>query len=284
MNEKMTEAVNLVTTTVGRTPNEWIRAVLILVIAIPLLRLSANVLRRTLKKRYSAQAAMVGFHMVNYGGGILILLTVLAELGFKISTLLGAAGVAGVAIGFASQTSLSNLISGIFLIWERPFEIGDVINIDTVTGIVEEIDLLSAKIRKFDNTLVRIPNEDLIKTRLTNITRYPIRRFDIEIGVAYKEDVGKVMQVLRDIARNHPLCLDEPEPLILFKGFGQSSLDFLFGVWFSKTDFLALRNSIQQEIHQRFKEEGIEIPFPHLTVYTGSETAPFPVQVTNKDS
>jgi small-conductance mechanosensitive channel len=276
----MNDALTLLTTTVARTPEAWIRALVILIVASPLIRISANILRRTLKKRYSAQAAMVGFHLVNYGGGTILLLTVMAELGFKISTLLGAAGVLGVAIGFASQTSLSNLISGIFLIWERPFEIGDVINIGDVTGIVEEIDLLSAKIRKFDNTLVRIPNEDMIKTRLTNITRYPIRRFDINIGVAYREDVGKVMQVLRDIADKHPLCLDEPEPLILFLGFGESSLNFLFGVWFSKTDFLPLRNSIQQDIHERFKEEGIEIPVPHLTVYTGSETQPFPVKMT----
>lgn len=275
----MNEFLKNVVLFLQQAESDWIRALILLLVATPCVRISANLLRRTLKKRYSAQAAMVGFHLVNYGGGILILLTVFAELGFEMSTLLGAAGVMGIAIGFAAQTSLSNLISGIFLIWEHPFEIGDVINIEGITGVVEEIDLLSAKIRKFDNTLVRVPNEDLIKTRLTNITRYPIRRLDIDVGVAYKEDVGKVMEVLRDIAVNHPLCLDEPEPLILFKGFGESSLNFLFGVWFSKTDFLALRNSIQQEIHQRFKEEGIEIPFPHLTVYTGSETTPFPVKI-----
>ena len=275
----MNEFLKNVVLFLQQAESDWIRALILLLVATPCIRISANLLRRTLKKRYSAQAAMVGFHLVNYGGGILILLTVFAELGFEMSTLLGAAGVMGIAIGFAAQTSLSNLISGIFLIWEHPFEIGDVINIEGITGVVEEIDLLSAKIRKFDNTLVRVPNEDLIKTRLTNITRYPIRRLDIDVGVAYKEDVGKVMEVLRDIAVNHPLCLDEPEPLILFKGFGESSLNFLFGVWFSKTDFLALRNSIQQEIHQRFKEEGIEIPFPHLTVYTGSETMPFPVKI-----
>lgn len=275
------EVFQQVQSRVSDIPEDWLRALLLLLVATPLIRILATMLKRTLTKRYSAQAAMVGFHLVNYGGGIIILLTVLAELGFKISTLLGAAGVMGVAIGFAAQTSLSNLISGIFLIWEHPFEIGDVINIEGITGVVAEIDLLSAKIRKFDNTLVRVPNEDLIKTRLTNITRYPIRRMDIDIGVAYKEDVGKVMEVLRDIANRNSLCLDEPEPLILFKGFGNSSLDFLFGVWFSKTDFIALRNSIQHEIHQRFKEEGIEIPFPHLTVYTGSETDPFPVQIQN---
>lgn len=280
----MNEIFNLLNDLLLKVPGSWIRALLILVLVTPLVRLSAGVVKRTLKKRYSAQAAMVGFHVVNYGGGILVLLSVLAEFGFRVSTLLGAAGVMGLAIGFAAQTSLSNLISGIFLIWERPFEIGDVINIDTITGTVEEIDLLSTKIRKFDNTLVRIPNEDLIKSRLTNITRYPIRRFDIDIGVAYKEDVPNVIRVLKDIAQRNPWCLDEPEPLILFKGFGQSSLDFLFGVWFSKTDFVALRNSIQGEIHQRFKEEGIEIPFPHLTVYTGSETAPFPVTIKTERS
>lgn len=142
------------------------------------------------------------------------------------------------------------------------------------------IDLLSVKLRTVDNLFVRMPNETLIKAEVTTVTRFPIRRMDINIGVAYKEDVKKVIRILKEIADNNPNCLNEPEPLVLFKDFGASSLDFLLGLWFEKTKFLELKNSIMQEIKERFDQEGIEIPFPHLTVYAGSETPAFPVTIT----
>lgn len=270
----------------GWTPPDWIvsdsvRALVLVLIAWPLIHMGAKLLKQTLNKHVSSQAAMLGYQFVNYGGALLLVLTVLREFGFDISTLIGAAGIAGVAIGFAAQTSLSNLISGFFLIWEKPFGVDDVVKTSSTTGVVVAIDLLSTKIRTFDNTLVRIPNENLIKSEVTTITKYDIRRFDINLGVAYKEDVGRVIRVLKEVANANPFCLDEPEPLVLFLGFGDSALNFLFGVWFSKTDFLALRNSILREVHDRFRKEGIEIPFPHLSLYTGSATQPFPVEITN---
>ena len=258
---------------------EWVSAVLILIIGWPLVRLVAGILRKSLNKHSTPQASMLGYRFVLYGGSVILALTALDQFGVPLSTILGAAGIASVAIGFAAQTSLSNLISGIFLIWEKPFAVEDVIRSGDTTGVVVAIDLLSTKIRTFDNMLVRIPNETLIKNQTTNITRFQIRRFDINLGVAYKEDVGKVISILKEIANNNPNCLDEPEPLILFKGFGESALEFLFGVWFAKADFLNLRNSIQREIKERFDAEGIEIPFPHRTLYSGEATKPFPVRV-----
>jgi len=256
-----------------------IRAALLLFVALPLLRILANIVRRVLSKRFSEQAGMLGHISLFYVGTTIILLMVLRELGFKLTTLLGAAGIAGVAVGFASQTSLSNIISGIFLIWEKPFQIGDVLQVGSTTGAVQAIDLLSTKLRTFDNKYVRIPNETLIKSEVTNITRFPIRRLDIQLGVAYKEDIARIVEVLKEVADRNPNCLDEPEPIILFRGFGDSALEFLFGVWFAKEDFIELRNSIYREIKERFDQEGIEIPFPHRTLYTGSATDPFPVTI-----
>ncbi|OMH26268.1 mechanosensitive ion channel family protein [Motiliproteus sp. MSK22-1] len=203
----------------------------------------------------------------------------LRELGFKLSVLLGAAGVLTVAVGFASQTSASNIISGLFLLGERPFSVGDVIRVGSTTGEVLSIDLLSAKLRTFENLFVRIPNETLIKSEVTNLTRFPIRRLDLKIGIAYKEDIEKVTKVLKAVADANPLSLEEPEPIIIFTGFGSSSIDLQFSVWAVKEKFMDLRNSIQTEIKIAFDAEGIEIPFPHLTIYTGSATEPFPIQM-----
>ena len=218
---------------------------------------------------------------VFYGIFILMLFSALRELGFDLSVVLGAAGILSVAIGFASQTSASNLISGIFLMMERPFSIADVIRVGDTTGEVISIDLLSVKLRTFDNLFVRIPNESMIKTPVTTLTKFPIRRADLQIGIAYKEDIEQVQQILADVAEKNILCLDEPAPLFILLGFGSSSVDIQFSVWSKREKFLALKNTMYQQIKKAFDEQGIEIPFPHISIYSGEATKPMPVNLNN---
>ena len=172
-----------------------IRVILILAVGIPLLRYVVARIATAITKHGAPQTAFFVRTAIYYGGLAVMIAIVLNQLGFKLGALLGAAGVAGIAIGFAAQTTLSNLISGLFIIGERPFAVGDVILIGTTRGTVESIDLLSVKLRTFDNLLIRIPSETLLKQEVTNVTRYPIRRFDLTLGVAYKEDVYRVVEV-----------------------------------------------------------------------------------------
>jgi small-conductance mechanosensitive channel len=262
---------------------EWLvtalHVVLILVIGFFTVKLLSSVIVRLLKKRITPQTVMIIRKVIFYSGMVLIFISILHRLGVELTPILGAAGIAGIALGFASQTSISNLISGLFLISEKPFSVGDVIGIENTTGIILSIDLLSVKVKTFDNRYIRIPNEKLINTQLINITRFPIRRMDINISVAYREDIGRVRELLATIASENPYCLDEPPPLILFTHFGDSGLEFLFGLWFEKNNYIQLKNSIMDEIKNRFDREGIEIPFPHTTIYTGSATEPFPVRI-----
>lgn len=211
---------------------------------------------------------------------ILMSMSALRELGFDLSVILGAAGILSVAIGFASQTSASNLISGLFLMMERPFSIGDVIRVEQTTGEVISIDLLSVKIRTFDNLYVRVPNESMIKTQVTTLTRFPIRRADLLIGIAYKEDIEQVKTLLAQLADNNPLCLSEPIPLFILKGFGSSSVDIQFSVWAKKENFLILKNEMYQQIKEAFDNNGIEIPFPHISVYAGEASKPVAIKLT----
>ena len=208
----------------------------------------------------------------------------LKALGFDLGVLIGAAGIISVAIGFASQTSASNIISGLFLVSERPFSIGDMIRVGSTIGEVISIDLLSVKLRTFDNLFVRIPNETLIKSEVTTLTRFPIRRIDLAIGVAYKESIKHVRKVMERVADANPICLDEPKPTFIFKGFGDSSLDMQFSVWVKRENFSELKNAIYEEIKEAFDAEGIEIPFPHQSIYTGSVTEPFPIRVVTEEN
>jgi len=256
-----------------------LQAGLTLILGFAVARLAARGIGRALQKRVNAQQAMLAKRLSFYGVMSLVLISFLGQLGIDLSVLLGAAGILTIAIGFASQTSASNLVSGLFLMAEQPFVVDDWIQIDDVVGVVLGVDLLAVRIRLFDNTLVRIPNETIIKSRLTNLTRFPIRRADIKVGVAYKEDMERVQALLFEIADRNPLVLDDPRPQFFFDGYGDSALDLRLCVWTAKENITDVRNAIRMEIKGVFDREGIEIPFPHRTLYTGSVTEPFPVHV-----
>ena len=137
----------------------------------------------------------------------LFIFTALKQLGFDLGILLGAAGILSVAIGFASQTSAANIISGLFVVGERSVSVGDVIQVSTFTGEVLSIDWLSIKLRTFDNLYVRIPNEAFIKSEVTNLSKFPVRRVDLQVSIALREDIGHARSVLLQVAEDNVLCL-----------------------------------------------------------------------------
>ncbi|AXJ00361.1 Mechanosensitive ion channel [Cyclonatronum proteinivorum] len=254
-----------------------IRVSVLVFVGIPLLGLIRKWVRTFVSEKYSPHYAMLFSKIVFYVGFIMVVVLVLHEFGFSLGPLLGAAGILGIGISFASQTSLSNIISGFFLIGEKPFQVGDIVKVNDIVGVVMSIDTLSVKIRVFDNHLVRIPNETMLKSPVTNFTRFPIRRASIKVSVAYKEDLDRVRKVLTDIVDDNPYALQEPAAAIHFDSFNNSSVDLNLRVWSQKDDFISMLTSINLEIKKRFDAFGIEIPFPHVTVYTGDVTKPFPI-------
>ena len=258
-----------------------IKVILVLLFGLLLARL---VSRRLKFKKLHAQHGMILRRLISIAILTVAILWSLRQMGLELGVLLGAAGIFTVAIGFASQTSASNLISGIFLMGEKPFQIGDLIKVKDTSGYVLAIDFMSVKIRTFDNLLVRIPNETMLKSEVTNLSRFPIRRIDLQIGVAYKEDLERVRDLLFEIADKNPYSLEDPKPVFLFKGYGNSALEFQFSVWTSQEVFYQLRTKLYMEIKNIFDENDIEIPFPHLSLYTGSATEPLPIQLVTEDT
>ena len=265
------------------TVDKFIRIMFILVAGVGSIHLISYMVKRSLYKHLSRQSMMLVLRTIVYTGYIGLVLIVIRELNYDLTALFGAAGVVGIVIGIASQTSIGNIISGLFLVSEKSFELGDVVRIGDKTGTVYSIDLLSIKIKTYENLLIRIPNQTVISTELVNVTKFPIRRLEFQIGVAYKEDLRKVKALLENVARNNPLCLEEPEPVIIFKEFGSSSINITFGVWFEKANYLAVKNSVFIEIKEAFDREGIEIPFPHVSVYAGEASKPIAVKLQGED-
>lgn len=257
-------------------PGQLTRVSIVLLIVVGgllFLRILVFFVTRALRKNFTEQSVMLIRKIIFYIGTLILLMIVLGQLGLQLGALLGAAGIAGIALGFAAQTSVSNIISGMFLISERSFELGNVIKIGETIGMVLSIDLLSVKIRTFDNRYVRIPNENFIKTEFTNVTKFPIRRMDFMITVARDTDLVALEELLKGIARDQPLCLDEPEPLFLLQDFTTRGISLQFGIWFTRTALIDTKNAMMRALQKGFAEAGIS-PVVDWTV----DTHPFQLQ------
>jgi len=260
-----------------------IRIGIILIVGIIFITIITAAVKKLLPKKLSQQRKMLINRFVSYSAITMLFMVIVSELNINLAAIFGAAGVIGIIIGVASQTSIGNIVSGFFLVSEKSFEIGDLIRIGDKTGTVYSIDLLSIKIKTLDNLLLRIPNQTVISSEVINVTKFPIRRMDIDISVAYKEDLVRVMEVINGVVKRNPLCLDEPDPLITFKAFGDHGIQILLGVWFEKDNFLKVKNSLFIDIKSTFEAEGIEIPFPHVSIYSGQATKPFPFVEKGKE-
>ncbi len=239
------------------------KVLVILAGGLVLARVGSRAFARVLRRTWNVDQAELVRRVTFYFAAILVLSWALQELGFKLGVLLGAAGVASVAIGFASQTYLSNLISGFLLFGERPFKVGDVIEVEGEMGEVLAIDMISTKLRTFTNHYVRIPNEAMIKAKVTNLTRFPIRRLDLLIPVSYGESFERVRQILRGVAEANAHCLEEPAPLFMIRAFDESHAKVQFSVWCETSRWIAFQEALTVEIQRAFAENGVKFPYPH---------------------
>ena len=248
---------------------EILVAVILSLIGFLIARFISNAFIRTIGSRFNAHQSLVWRRGSFYFIFLIFVMASLKEAGFKLSVFLGAAGILTVALGFASQTSASNLISGLFLIGEGSFEIGDTVQMTlirghTIEGEVISIDLLSVKLLTQDNVYVRVPNEQLIRAPVYNLSKFPIRRIPITLAINFHEDIIKVREVLLDVANKYSLVLADPKPAVTVTAFRESSIELLFAIWCDHEIFLKVRDEIQERIRNGFLDNQIEIPVPKM--------------------
>jgi len=204
-------------------------------------------------------------------------LLALVMLGFEFRELAIIAGALGVGIGFGLQAIVNNFVCGLILLFERPIKVGDYIQLGEQWGEIKKIGLRSTIVRTFDNSEIVVPTSDLVSNQVTNWTLSDRKsRITIPVGVAYGSDVTLVMRTLLESVKDNPLVLKIPDPQVVFSGFGESSLDFRLMVWITDVDSrLRAQTEILQEIDRRFRELGIESPFPQrdLHLRTVAESA-----------
>jgi small-conductance mechanosensitive channel len=215
------------------------------------------------------------------------LVVIVQTAGVDLSSLTIVAGALGIGIGLGLQNITNNFISGIIILFERPIKVGDRIQVAGITGDVVRISARATTVVTNDNISIIIPNADFITNSVTNWSHSDRNvRIHVPVGVSYASDVDKVKKVLLDVATGHPGVLKEPAADVLFEEFGDSSLNFDLRVWSSEyiTHPYMLRSELNFSIRKKFKEEGIEVPFPQRDIHVRSGVLNAPPTESSSDA
>ena len=247
-----------------------IAAILIMIAAYIISRVTRVLFRKALQKAHF-QEVLIGLLIdsaYHYTIVILGLLMALSQLGVNVAAALAGVGVAGIAIGFAAQDSVANVISGILIFWDKPFVVGDWIRTEGHYGKVTNITLRTTRIRTPNNSYIVVPNKRIIDEVLENFSKHGEVRVDLSVGIAYKEDIQKARQALLQTVTDFNEILDHPAPDVVVDELGDSSVNLKLRVWVSSAD---QRQTVLFNLTEKAKhaldDAGIEIPFPHMQLF-----------------
>ena len=244
---------------------DWIRVLIALAvffigifISLLIRRIIYRVSIKIMPKDISSTLSKVIYYVLV----IIVVISTFGVLGVDLTGFIIAGGVLGIILGFALQSVTSNFVSGLFLFWERPLKIGDLVEIDGQIGRVVDISIISTKIVGLDGVLIRIPNEKVFQAIINNPSKTIARRIDFVVGISYRSDAEKAYNVIRDIVLKHPFVLVYPEPEIFVEELGDSSVNIRVRVWAPTSEWYNVRKELLWKIKKALDQAGIEIPYP----------------------
>lgn len=206
---------------------------------------------------------------------IFTLIAVLNRFGVETTSLIALLGAAGLAIGLALQGTLSNVAAGVMVLFFRPFKIGDAVQLDGKVYVIDALGFFICKAHLPDGPLVFIPNSKIWGQTIINlsVTDKDIRRIDESYGIAYGDNIDTALAILNQIALDEPRILKDPAPLIKVDSLGDSSVNILFRVWTSRTDWWATKLDLIQRCKEKLEQGGCSIPFPQREIHVIQEAA-----------
>ncbi|MEM7442442.1 MAG: mechanosensitive ion channel domain-containing protein [Pseudomonadota bacterium] len=233
----------------------------------------AGWLYRRIKRRMLASPnfdntmAPVAAAVVRYAILVFVLVAVLAQFGVQTTSLIAALGAAGLAIGLALQGTLSNIASGVMLLFLKPVNAGDYIDASGISGTVDEIGLFATKLRTFDGVYLFAPNNKIWNAEILNYSRLPTRRMDVSVGVAYSDDVDGAMKVLSGILSGDDRVLGDPEPQVMVTELADSAVVLNMRCWSKREDYWSLLFDLNRAALVELEAAGYSIPFPQRDVH-----------------
>ncbi len=245
-------------------------AFIVLLLFWIVLRITQPALRAALRRAHFVDGLIKLLVDGLFRGTVLLFALVMAasQLGINVSALLAGVGVAGIALGFAAQETVANMISGFLIFWDRPFKIGDYITTQELYGEVREITLRTTRIRTLDNTYVVIPNKQIIGDTIVNHSMYGETRVVVRLGIAYKERIAEARPVLLRAVAGLPGVMDKPAPDVVARSLGDSSVNLEIRVWIDEaSEERPVEARVIEACKVALDEAGIEIPFPHLQLF-----------------
>ena len=250
--------------------------VAILVISFKLADLVQKLIIKALASSHVQVSQLLHRMVVSTTRSVIIavgLLVALSQLGISLGPLLAGLGIAGFVIGFALQDTLSNFASGLMILFYRPFDVGDVVEVGAgVFGTVNHMSLVNTTILTFDNQTLVVPNNSIWQNVIKNVTAQRTRRIDLVFGIGYSDDIPKAEKILTAIVEGHAAVLKDPEPIIRLHELGDSSVNFVVRPWVKTDDYWDVYWDITREVKMRFDAEGVSIPFPQRDVHLFTET------------
>jgi small conductance mechanosensitive channel len=199
---------------------------------------------------------------------LILIIIILANLGVNVSGLIAGLGIAGFVIGFALKDTLGNLASGVFILFHRPFHVGDWINVGGIVGGVQKIGIAACTLNAPDGTKVTIPNSKIWGDTIQNYSGNPVRKlYNIKVGISYSDDIGKAIKIIQDILKKDKRVLKDPPPQVVVKGFEDSSVNIVARPSVSKDAYWGVYFDTMKTIKEEFDKKGITIAFPQRDVW-----------------
>ena len=243
--------------------------VIIILISFFLARLVSRAIKSVIARTAQTSKLLGDFLVVTARRLVLAVgvLIGLAALGINVGPLLALIGAAGFVVAFALQNSLGNFASGILIMVFKPFDLGDLVEIDGILGVVKSMNLLSVQLRTMDNRAVIIPNNNVWGGAITNVNGTDTRRVDLVFGIAYDDDIEKAQKIMEQVIAGHPLVLEDPAPVVRVHELGDSSVNFICRPWVKTRDYWEVYWDITRGVKEQFDKEGISIPFPQRDLH-----------------
>jgi small-conductance mechanosensitive channel len=253
------------------TALDLLSVILIFLVAVILAKGLTIYLRRSLKEKISQDKLQIVSKATYYGILGVAVIAAFPILGINPSGLLVAGGIVGIILGFASQSIVGNLISGVFLMMERPIKIGNSVQIGEYSGMVEDIRVISTALRTWDGLYVRIPNEKVFTTSITNYVAHAARRFGYVVGIRYSDDADEAITIIKNLIEDQPLALKNPSPQVFVDNLGDNAVNIVVRMWAPAKEWYDLKMEMLWKIKKTLENEGIEIAFPQRTVWFANE-------------